>query len=40
MTSTIFWKKKNSIISLPVKYEVCEKSAFHSLWLAKGVVGV
>jgi hypothetical protein len=34
------FEKKNSTISLPVKYEVCEKSTFHSLCLANGVVGV
>jgi hypothetical protein len=33
-------KKQNSTISLPVKWEVCEKSTFLSLCLAKGAVGV
>jgi hypothetical protein len=36
----IFFKNQNSIINLPVKWEVCEKSTFLSLRLAKGVVGV
>jgi hypothetical protein len=34
------FKIKKNTISVPVKYEVCEKSAFHSLCLVKGAVGV
>jgi hypothetical protein len=32
--------KKTSTIGLPVKYEVCDKSTFLSVYLAKSVVGV
>jgi hypothetical protein len=35
-----FFKDQNSTISLPVKWEVCEKSTYLSLCLAKGTVGV
>jgi hypothetical protein len=35
-----FSKKQNSTISLPVKWEVCERSTLLSLRLAKGAVGV
>jgi hypothetical protein len=35
-----FFKNQNSIISLPVKWEVRDNSTFLSLCLAKGTVGV
>jgi hypothetical protein len=35
-----FFKSQNSTIILPVKWEMCEKSTFLSLCLAKGTVGV
>jgi hypothetical protein len=35
-TKFIFNLKKNSAISLPVKWEVCDKSTFLSLCQAKG----
>jgi hypothetical protein len=31
---------QNSTLSLPVKWEVCDKSTFLSLYLAKGAVSV
>jgi hypothetical protein len=38
-TSKMCLKNKYSTISLPVKWEVCQKSTFLSLCLAKGAVG-
>jgi hypothetical protein len=38
--NTIYFKDQNSTISLPAKWEVCEKGTFLSLRLAKGVIGV
>jgi hypothetical protein len=35
-----FLKNQNSTLSLPVKWEMCEKSTFLSLYLAKGTIGV
>jgi hypothetical protein len=38
--NTFIFKNQNSTASLPVKWEVCEKSTLLRLCLAKGLVGI
>jgi hypothetical protein len=39
-STVLFFKKENSAIILPVKWEVCEKRTFLSLCLAEGAIGI